>query len=110
MSERRFFDHDPFSGVTEWFIFDHDSKKFHIETVQDVEPLLDRNKELASHDDRGWVGRDKWMRRVGSIPPVVQLLWLNEGIDIYKKEHWPAIARKLNDPEWAYLRTAPGRL
>ena len=29
-----------------------------------------------------------------------------DGIDVYNPDHWPAVQRKLNDPEWRYLKTS----
>src|SRR3990167_3870057 len=108
---RRLLDHDPFTGITEYY-HDLPDGKCMVETVQDVEERLDRNKALANHGDRGYgTDRDKWLRRVGSIPNVVILAWLKEGIDIFSTD--PAmklkVRRLLNDPDWRWLRTAPGR-
>jgi hypothetical protein len=74
---------------------------------QDTEAHIDRNKAMATHNDGYTPTRE--MRRVASIPAIVMLKWLNE-------EGWWALdpgaanklAQKLNDPTWAYLRTAPG--
>jgi hypothetical protein len=41
----------------------------------------------------------------------VALLWLQRyGVDVYRREHWPAVRRLLNDPDWRYLRTSTRRL
>lgn len=107
---RRFFDHDPLLGVTEYFHCDETTGRWAIEAVQDATPILDRNKALANADDGGWSPSREW-RRAASIPAVVVLKWLNEdGINLFDRNHWPAVLRKLNDPDWRWLRTAPGRL
>ena len=80
-----------------------------LERVQDVEPILARNKALASHDEGYSPSRE--LRRAASIPLVVAEKWRNElGIDVLDPDHWPAVKRLLNDPEWRWLRTAGGRL
>jgi hypothetical protein len=81
-----------------------------IRTQQNVDAILDHNHDLRSLDDRGWVmGKD--MRRVASIPMAVVYKWLVEdGIDVFSGEDQDRVAKKLNDPDYAYLRTAPGRL
>lgn len=90
--------------------YDPASKKMLVRTTQDVEPILEANKKLYNEDDRGWSKSKEW-RRAASIPNVIVMKWmLEEGINIFKREHWPRVARKLNDPEWRHLRTAPGRL
>lgn len=74
--------------------------------TQDVEPILDQNKRLATADDGYSPSRD--MRRVASIPNIVVLQWLAEGVDIFDPNDRAEVKRRLNSPEWAHLRTAPG--
>lgn len=76
---------------------------------QDVAPLLERNRAMAAHND-GYT-EDRTLRRVAFIPDVVALKWLNEeGWWMYDPACTDKLAAKLNDPDWAYLRTAPGRV
>lgn len=78
-----------------------------VETVQDVEPILENNKRLRSE-----VQRSDWGRHVATIPNVILTRWLNEEyargnvtIKLFGKEMDELVARKLKDPEWKYLRT-----
>lgn len=81
-----------------------------VRTMQDVEPILELNQQLYNLDDRGWSDSGEW-RRAARIPNVIAMKWLmEEGINVFRREHWPRVAAKLNDPEWRKLRTAPGRL
>jgi hypothetical protein len=108
--QRRLLDRDPLSGLAEYHRLDSETGRTVIEYVQDVEPILERNKVLSSLDDRGWSPSREW-RRGASIPDIIILKWRREyGIDVFNRNHWPAVKRLLNDPEWRYLRTAPGRL
>ena len=74
------------------------------ETIQDVEPILDRNRELRSMPQKS-----DWGRHVASIPNVILVKWLNEAnsptLRMYTKEFNELVAKKLADPDWAYLRT-----
>lgn len=80
-----------------------------ISRVQDVEPILEANKQMQTADDGYSPSRE--LRRVASIPCVVAEQWMKErGINILNPDHMPAIRRLLNDPENLFLRTAPGRL
>ena len=80
-----------------------------VKISQDVAPLLDRNRAMANHNDGYTESRE--MRRVASVPAIVRQKWLiEEGWDMMDPAHSDKLARKLNDPDWAYLRTAPGRL
>lgn len=76
--------------------------------TQDVEPILDANKRLYNDGDGYTPSRD--YRRAASIPLIVVEQWLREGVDVYNRDHAEEVKRRLNSSEWAYLRTAPGRL
>jgi hypothetical protein len=85
----------------------HDAKDVTVETVQDVEPILEQNKML-----RGMEQKSDWGRHVASIPNVIMTRWLNEEyargnttIKLFGPEMDALVERKLKDPEWAYLRT-----
>lgn len=103
----RFFGHDPQLGLTEAFHVGPDGD-FAIQTFGDVQPILDFNKEMANSGDGYTPSRD--MRRIASIPLVILEKWKNEmGVDIFNKDHARKIRQLLNDPDWRYLRTSPGR-
>ena len=91
----------------EW---EHDgSGNYTIHATQDHEPILDQNKAMATHNDGYTPSRD--MRRVASIPLILWLKWKNEeGWDAFNPHHSDRLMRKLNDPDYAFLRTAPGNL
>lgn len=76
-------------------------------TSEDVAPVLERNKVLRSIPQRSDFGR-----HVATIPNVILLKWLNEehargnlALRLFSAEFDQLIARKLADPDWAYLRT-----
>lgn len=76
--------------------------------TQDVQPILDFNKEMFGDPGRGYTP-SKDMRHIAEIPLVVAEEWKNRfGVDVFNKDHAPAVKRLLNDPDWRYLRTAPG--
>lgn len=106
MSKGRLIDTD--GAVSTLFHYDEMEDRTFIETVQDVESILDHNKALQNWDDGYSPTRE--LRRVASIPVVVIEQWLREGIDVFNPDHREAVRRKLNSNEWRHLRTAPGRL
>lgn len=84
-----------------------DGADLHVETVQDVQDILDRNAELRTMPQKC-----DWGREIAEIPNVICLKWLNEeyargntSIRFLSKEFDQLVARKLRDPEWKYLRT-----
>lgn len=102
----RYFGHDPALGMTESFHAVGDD--FAIETRSDVEPIIENNKRLANDGDGFTPSRE--MRRIASIPLVIAEKWRNElGVDIFNRDHEKKIKRLLNDPDWRFLRTSPGR-
>lgn len=75
--------------------------------VQDVEPILERNKTLRTMDQPS-----DWGRHVASIPNVIYVRWLNEehargrtDLRMFTPEFDEIVQKKLQDAEWAYLRT-----
>lgn len=84
-----------------------DGGSFTINRIQDVEPILDRNKELQSIAQKS-----DWGRHIASVPNIFLEKWLNEewergniGLQFGTEEFWRLVERKLQDPDWKFLRT-----
>jgi len=91
----------------EWH--NNEDGSYTIVSRQDVEPILDRNKALATHNDGYTPSRE--LRRVASIPLILIHKWLREeGWNALDPVNGDRLAKKLNSSEYLYLRTAPGRL
>ena len=103
---RRLLDRDLASGIVEVFHHDPLADVSTIETRHDCEPLIEHNKRLATADD-GW-SPSRELRRVGSIPFGVYLQWLAEGFDALDPNNTVELKRRLNDPDWRWLKTSPG--
>ena len=103
---------DSGGGVTTTFHYDPDGDKTIIETSQDVEPILEQNRRAQSLNDGYSPSRE--LKRVASIPLVVVQKWMqDDGVNFLalgKQEKRAYLRRKLNDPEWQYLRTSPGKM
>ena len=101
---RRLLDYE--NGVAQYHSVE-DGKSI-IQTVQDVEPLLDINKRSLANSDKGWQGD---MHHVASIPLVIWEQWWQEfGSDPMSKENQPKLFAKLNNKDWCKLRVKEGRL
>lgn len=99
------------AGVDHWMV--EEGGKTHFMAAQDVAPILEQNKAMATHNDGYSQSRE--LRRVAQVPVALMLKWLNEeGWWFYDASHDPDVAKKLaaklNDPEWRHLRTAEGRI
>lgn len=102
MAGERLFDFDPDSGVKTWFSSsDADGGTWTFRKEQDVSPILDRNKASQAE---GFDRKADWWH-AGHIPNVIIEKWRNElGIDIFNKDHMPAVKKLLNDSDWLALR------
>ena len=102
------------AGITTRYIQESDGK-LTINNQQNVNPLLKRNKELYNQDD-GYLSKEREMKRVASIPPLVLQVWAHE---YNGSRNWFALPKeiqrkimrtKLNSSEFKYFRTAQGNL
>jgi hypothetical protein len=91
------------SGVEPRVHLDRDGRSLTIEHLQDVEPILERNKALRAEPQRS-----DWGRHIASIPNVILVRWMNEdGVNVLglSGEEWDKfLRRKLDDPDWRHLR------
>lgn len=75
------------------------------ERVQDVEPILDDNKRLQGEPQ----SRKSDFRHLATVPNVILEKWINEEgapvLSMSSHEFARFIRRKLDDPQYAYLRT-----
>jgi hypothetical protein len=79
---------------------------FVIETVQDIEPIIEANKKKYNESQSF---KSETFNQVASIPLVMIEKWKNEkGIDLLNDER--ALRQFLNDPENRFFRTRPGKV
>ena len=97
-------------------IVEHYSKnsdgKIQVYQTQDVKPFLEHNK---THRDAGSKGFQGDWHRMASIPPIVIVQWTEElkkiGADCINPidaKNRKFLLRKLNDPDYKFLRTKEG--
>lgn len=83
-----------------------DGQSVTVERVQDVEPIIERNKILQTIPQQS-----DWGRHVASVPNVLLEKWLNEEnargnpVEWGTEEFYSMVERKLQDPDYRYLRT-----
>ena len=98
------------SGGVENFVYDHTNDVGMVQTTYDLTAVIDMNKERQNDGTNGWT-KSRDMKHQAFIPNALIEKWMvEEGINAYNKDHWPAIRRKLNDPDYAFLRTSKGRM
>jgi hypothetical protein len=90
-------------------LLDRGERKIVAVSTQDVEPILARNKARRGEPQAG----HDCARLVADIPAVILVRWLNEEyargnthLRLFTREfNETVVRRKLQDPEWRYLRT-----
>jgi hypothetical protein len=96
-------------GVTDIFHMDELTGEITIERLQDVEPAIEANKRAQTAGDGFSPSRE--LREIAEIPMGVVELWRTVlGVDIFNRNHWPAVKRLLRDSEWRHLRISPGEV
>jgi hypothetical protein len=97
-------------GTTTGVEYDQGSDQIVIANAQDCEPTIKLNKQLMNDGTDGYGPTREW-RRVASIPNVILEKWLvEEGIRYWDPADTHKLAAKLDDPDYAFLRTAPGKV
>lgn len=97
-------------GIQTGIGYDEADDNIIISSAQDCQPTIELNKKLFL-DGTGGYGPTREWRRVASIPNIILEKWLKEeGIRYWDSEDTHKLAAKLDDPEWSFLRTAPGRV
>lgn len=105
---KRLISYDPVNGIKTFHDFDTVTKQTEITYEYDsVASVLDMNKRERNDFDR--TKQDEAWWKVATIPIAICNKWMIEdGINVWNKNHADRVFKKLNDPDWAYLRTSPG--
>jgi hypothetical protein len=87
---------------------DKDADSVTISHSQDVSGILKQNRIAREQE----LKRGAEMYKVASIPAVVVMEWMKEGINVMapNREDLKRMKKKLNSPDYAYLRTGGGKL
>ena len=96
-------------SISDKYHYDEKEDKLHIETVQDVQPILEANKR-AFNDAREF--KSEVFNKKASIPMVILLSWLdNKGITYREFTMDDSILKRfLNDPDNKFCLTRKGKV
>lgn len=101
---KQILDYDPDTLTTQYHHFDPVTGITTIETVQNVEPYLERNKILRNDEDYSRRGIKNEMWHYASIPnQVIEKIRQDHGLDVFNKDHSKAVLRIINT-EYPYLK------
>jgi len=98
-------DKDPLTGVSTLFDWDATENRFRLCYQQDAEPVIEANKRAQLDlDTQRKQAKEGWAQ-YASIPAVVQYEWLYKyGVNFADRDHWPAVMKLLNSPDYRYLK------
>lgn len=102
---KRLVEYDPLTKTSEYSNYDELTDTLVISKEQDVTDILEWNKKLQNSDGYTKKGIKDEMWHYAQIPNVVIEKWLSEGFNIFDKNNDKALFRKLNSPEYKYLKT-----
>jgi hypothetical protein len=97
------------AGGTQTFIRDNMDGTFTVWSTQENDPILEQNKAMLNHND-GW-SESRDIRRAASIPLNLIEKWKREeGWNALDHNYFDKLKAKLNDGDYAHLRTAHWRV
>jgi len=109
MSDWKMLDYDRFTGLGT--ALRRDGNKIIARHFEDVGPVIERNKRLQNDDSRYRRQKKAGLVHVASIPPTVQIEWINKyGVNIHNKQQTKEVMALLNRPEYRYLKTTTKRI
>lgn len=105
----RLLDFDPLTGESVWFTDNHDGTLSITHQQHGMENIVENNKKLANErDDKKQIDKGWW--HYATIPNWLVTKWTREiGDDILKKRNEKELLKRVNHPDYAYLRTTHGR-
>lgn len=98
----KWIEYNPDHGVTETNVMTEDGKVL-VHKTQDVQALLDRNKELANTKATD-IGIKKGLWHYASIPVTVQYDLYKKGINIARREDYKKLLDEIN-ANYPHLKT-----
>jgi len=96
---------------TEYFNYDDDTGQTHTKYVyKQTAQIVDQNKSIQSKDVAKGESKELW--HLAQIPPSVIHAWLQEDppLDIFNKDHKERLLKRLDDPDFKYLRVNTSRI
>ena len=110
--DKRLLSYDPITGLYTYHSYDPVEDKTIISYETDTkatETILDINQKIANEREFTTEGIKQGWWFYASIPVDLQIKWLIEdGIDVYKREHWPKVLAKINDRDYQKVKTTHG--
>jgi hypothetical protein len=106
---KKLIDLDPLTGEATWFYGNNDGT-FTISNQQDVSGILEANKREANVESISKKGIKKGYWHYATIPNILVAKWSAEvGGDILSNKFKKELFKRLNHPDYKYLKATHGR-
>jgi hypothetical protein len=90
--------HDEETGLTEIFHHDEVNNVSTIETVQDVQPIMENTKRLANDSTYTRSGmKQDWLHYAHIPDSIILKLREEHGLNVFNPDHTKAVFRKINE-------------
>ena len=96
---KRMLDHDPATGVTEWFEYDPVADEVTIYSEQknrDIKAFLDLATKKRNNEEATKQGIKKGFWHYATLPPHVIVELKAKGIDVFNPNHTKAVVKEIN--------------
>lgn len=101
---------DPFNGIVTEYYAQMDGN-IYIRKLQDVSSILEENKRQQNSFSDWKSGRFNSAVKIGSIPPHLAEQWAKEwGVQLFSREFNQLVKKRLNERDYKYLKTVPGKV
>jgi hypothetical protein len=108
---KRILDYDPETHTTQYHSYDSATDTTVIETVQDVQPYLEHNRNLRNNEDYSAKGIKNEFWHYASIPNVViEKILMEYGVNVYSQdpEERSKVIKIINS-DFPYLKVTTGK-
>src|SRR5882724_11995735 len=105
MMEGRLLDHDPITGISEFFHYDAQTDSAQIEYRQDVSKILEWNKERRVSAGKAKLQSKRDLLHYARVPVIAQYdMLFRHGVRFGDREHRKKVMALLNTSEYEYCR------
>jgi hypothetical protein len=91
-----FFDYDPNTGVTQTFDYDPVTEDVRLTSTQNLDTFFEAVKQKRDNPEAWAKGVKEEFAHYASIPPVIEMELLKQGIDIHNPHQTKELLRAIN--------------
>ena len=98
-----FFDYDPLTGVTQTFDYDPVTEDVRLTSTQNLDAFFEELKRKRDNPDAWKKGVEEEFAHYATIPRVIQMELMKQGIDIHNPNQTKELIKTINT-KYPYLK------